>query len=307
MREPLADVHAAHVLRLSQLDPLLRVPALDLEGEQSVLWSHDQEAAAVVDTRTTDPDTGPGLWVDDHIVRVQLRCASDVAALNAADLLLRSTRVFPGLGPVHLAVAARDTALIRPLLMSGFACTAVLAARRLTDADAWEPPQQTFGEQPLVVREAGMADLAVVVAAGVSVQAFDARVGTLPIRPGAADVLRPGLERALRDRPGWTWVVELDGAPVGVCQLEPPEDAQWVAGEVTSPSPAYLASLHVDPLARRSGAGSMLIAAAHRRAMEAGVRTVLLHYGANNPLSAPFWGRAGYRPVVTAWARQPNS
>jgi GNAT superfamily N-acetyltransferase len=99
-------------------------------------------------------------------------------------------------------------------------------------------------------------------------------------------------------------VAELDGAVVGVCQMEPPEDAQWVAGEVASPSTAYLAEMYVDPGSRGQQVGSRLVAAAHLRASAAGAHVVVLHHSAMNPLSTPFWARAGYRPLVTGWARR---
>ena len=117
-------------------------------------------------------------------------------------------------------------------------------------------------------------------------------------------MIRPGVEKALRERPGWTWVAEQDGAVVGVCQMEPPEDASWIAGEVASPSTAYLADLYVDPASRGQQVGTRLVAAAHLRATAAGAHMVVLHHSATNPLSTPFWARAGYRPLVTGWARR---
>ncbi len=77
----------------------------------------------------------------------------------------------------------------------------------------------------VVVREARPDDLDAVVAANVAVQAYDAALGSLPDRPDSERVIRPGVEKALRERPGWTLVAEQDGAVVGVCQMEPPEDA----------------------------------------------------------------------------------
>ncbi len=300
MPEEAVAVHQKHVRRLAAIDPLVRVGQLDLTGDADVEWAPDRQAVAVVDVRDTDPDSEAGLWGDDRVVRVQLRAASDEAAAGTTELLRRAHRPEAGAGMTHVSVAARDTALVRPLVHAGFAPNSVLAVHRLSRADVQRPESS----DEVVVRVAQPSDLDAVVAGHVAVQAFDAHIGTLPERPDAERVMRPLAERALRDRPSWNWVAEQAGSIVGVCQMEPPDDAQWVAGEVVSPVTAYLAVLHVDPAARGLRVGSRLVAAAHLRAVAAGAQVVLLHHAATNPLSAPFWGRAGYRPLVTGWARR---
>ncbi|WP_051277382.1 GNAT family N-acetyltransferase [Marmoricola sp. URHB0036] len=302
MSDPVAQVHDAHVRRLAGIDPLVRVGSLDVTSEACVEWSADRQAVALVDVRETDPESEAGLWVEDRVVRLQVRAATDQAAAATHDLLERAHRIAGDACTTHVSVASRDTAMVRPLLRAGFAPNAVLAVHRLTRSDV--QPLSPGEQHEVAVREARPDDLDAVVAADVAVQAYDARLGGLPERPDAERVIRPGVEKALRERPGWTWVAELDGAVVGVCQMEPPEDAQWVAGEVASPSTAYLADLHVDPAARGRQVGSRLVAAAHLRATAAGAQVVLLHHAAANPLSTPFWARAGYRPLVTGWARR---
>jgi GNAT superfamily N-acetyltransferase len=299
MPEALAQVHDAHVRRLAAIDPVVSVRDLDVTSEATVEWSADRGAFALVDVRETDAASEPGLWVEDRIVRVQLRAATDEAAHAATDLLERALRV-GGTGTTYVSVASRDVALIAPLVRAGFAPKAVLAVHRLPRPELRSAPQAAHGTS---VRPAVSEDLDAIVAANVAVQAFDAYIGSLPDRPDAEQVIRPHVEQALRDRPGWSWVAEQDGAVVGVCQMEPPHEAGWVGVEVASPSTAYLAEMYVDPSARGAGVGQLLVAAAHMRATAAGAQMVALHHAAPNPLSAPFWARAGYRPLVTTWAR----
>ena len=45
--------------------------------------------------------------------------------------------------------------------------------------------------------------------------------------------------------------------------------------------------------------------AAHRALDTAGVAVTLLHYAQTNPVSGPFWHRAGYRPLWTSWQARP--
>ncbi len=117
----------------------------------------------------------------------------------------------------------------------------------------------------------------------------------------------PLVESALHDHPDWSWVAEREGSILGVCMMESPEEATWVTDWVTPPADgsttAYLGLLHVCPGERGRGIGGHLVAAAHARAAQAGVSQVLLHHAVSNPLSVPFWGRAGYRPLVTGWVR----
>jgi predicted N-acetyltransferase YhbS len=302
MSEAAARVHEAHQRRLAAIDPLVRVRDLDLTSGAAEEWSTDGQAVVLVDVRDTDPESEEGLWVDDRIVRLQVRAATDAAAAATGELLERAHRTGAGAGTTHVSVPSRDTAMIGPLIRSGFAPNAVLAVHEVSRADS--RPVLGNGHDEVTVRQAALADLDAVVAANVAVQAFDAHIGSLPDRPEAERQFRPAVEKVLRERPGWNWVAECDGEVVGVCQMEPPDAAQWVASEVASPVTAYLAELHVDPAARGQQVGSRLVAMAHLRAAAAGAHVVVLHHTAANPLSTPFWGRAGYRPLVTGWARR---
>ena len=115
---------------------------------------------------------------------------------------------------------------------------------------------------------------------------------------------------AARRIPAGAWVAERDGAVVGVCEMEPPESAAWVTGSV-QPAAGRVGDGVPRDAARRpptsagDGVGARLVRAAHARAAEAGASQVVLHHAAANPLSVPFWGRAGYRPLLTGWVALP--
>jgi ribosomal protein S18 acetylase RimI-like enzyme len=302
-----ARVHTEHVRRLASLDPSVHLPDLDLSADHhEVLLAPDGEAVAVVEAQHTDPASTPGLWVDEDVHRVQVRCTAAAGPTALTELLARAATVLGGDRPAHLVVASRDLALPRPLLKAGYAPATVLALHRLEAPPLFADDATDDG---VVVRSAVPDDVEAVVAASVAVQAHDSAVGVLPDRPGAAEVFWPSVETALRERPDWCWVAERAGLVVGVCEMEPPEVAEWVTGAVSPPpdgsTTAYLALLHVAAGERGKGVGAALVRTAHARAVEAGAGQVVLHHAATNPLSVPFWGRAGYRPLITGWARFP--
>src|SRR3954452_15512449 len=207
MLEAVREVHEAHVRRLAGVDPLVRVTDVDVTSRSSAEWSPDEQALVLADVRETDPDSDAALWAEERVVRLQVRAATDRAAAACTDLLERGHRITGGTLTTHVSVASRDTALVGPLVRAGFAPNAVLAVHRLSRTDA-RPAEQ---DGAVVVRQAGPGDLEDVVAAHVAVQAFDARLGSLPERPGSERVIRPAVETALRERPGWCWVAERDG------------------------------------------------------------------------------------------------
>lgn len=68
---------------------------------------------------------------------------------------------------------------------------------------------------------------------------------------------------------------------------------------------AYLSELAVEASSRGAGIGSALVAAAHAQLDAHQVAVTLLHHGALNPLSTPFWARPGYLPLLTTFQRCP--
>jgi GNAT superfamily N-acetyltransferase len=89
--------------------------------------------------------------------------------------------------------------------------------------------------------------------------------------------------------------------------VEPPEEANWIAGLTRQGRTAYLPSMFISPAERGTGAGARLITNVHDALDARGIDLTLLHYAQLNPLSGPFWHRMGYRPLWSTWAALPAS
>jgi GNAT superfamily N-acetyltransferase len=133
------------------------------------------------------------------------------------------------------------------------------------------------------------------------------RFGGAALRPGAAVAARQVYAEALARAEPWVWMAELDGRPVGMVAITPPDRAGWVRPLTSASGPAYVSKMVAVPDLRGAGVGAALIAHAHAVLDRAGVAVTLLHYNAYNPLSVPFWHRSGYRPLWTNWERSPVS
>jgi GNAT superfamily N-acetyltransferase len=155
------------------------------------------------------------------------------------------------------------------------------------------------------IRRARPGDLDAVVRMGMEIVRFDAHFGCVTERPGTADALRREATRLLAGPSPWTWLAECDGEPVGMVQAERPERAAWIAPMVGRAPAAYLGQTFVVPDERGSGVAAALVAQLHREVDAAGVAVTLLHYEQVNPLSGPFWGRQGYRPLWITWEARP--
>jgi len=230
---------------------------------------------------------------------------SDV--LNALDTLLSRWR--DHLAAVPEAAAADTTAMIRwpsrdvtgvrALLAHGLAPFGVTAARPVRRA----PAVVAYCSPSVRIRRATPADLDVVLAMTMEVLRFDAYFGVLE-PPGAEQELRAQLAAELEEDP-WTWLAERDGDPVGMLTAERPESAAYIAPRTSGSPAACLLALYVAPAERGTGVGAALTGQLHRSAEAAGVGVILLEYEQVNPLSVPFWGRQGYRPLWTAWEARP--
>jgi len=205
-----------------------------------------------------------------------------------------------------LAVAwpSRDVEAVAALAASGLRPSAHLAARR----GARPPADGSSPDGGPVLRDATPADVDAVLAHQLDEIALDALVGAARVRPGAAAALRPQVAAAVGREDSTVLVAQAPGAGggrevVGVVAVEPPRLSRPVAAAVTGAPAAYLVLLHVGAAARGRGTGTALVDAALRRVHDrwGPGTTVLLHHGVLNPLSAPFWARHGFRPVLTTW------
>ncbi len=69
------------------------------------------------------------------------------------------------------------------------------------------------------------------------------------------------------------------------------------------PSYGYVASTCVTARARGRGVGTALVEHALSAAHERGMKVLLLHYVADNPLAAPFWEGFGFEPLTVTLTR----
>lgn len=227
---------------------------------------------------------------------------------GALDALLTQWREHlagvPGAGEDDTAAVvpwpSRDIAGHRVLLEHGLIPLAVIAARPAGRAGRAAPP-----DPGLQIRPAGPADLDSVVALGMETIRYDAHFGTVIERPDTAAALRREAAARLDGPAPWTWLAEQDGQPAGLLYAQGPGQAGWIAPLVRPAPVAYLELMAVLPGARGAGVGAALAAVYHAAADAAGVAVTLLHYEQMNPLSVPFWGQQGYRPLWTDWEARP--
>ena len=198
---------------------------------------------------------------------------------------------------------ARDVSGVNTLLRHGLQPLTVIAVRA-RPARARRAPASA-GDESLVIREAGPADLDVVTEFEMGVIRYDALFGAAILRPATEELVRAETQAALAVRPAWAWLAERDGEPVGLVHVQPPEQSRWITGMTRAGVTVYLQTMFVRPGERGAGVGAALVRHLHAVLDARGVDTMLLHYAQLNPLSAPFWNRMGYRPLWTGWEVRP--
>jgi GNAT superfamily N-acetyltransferase len=197
---------------------------------------------------------------------------------------------------------SRDVDAGRVFVAHGLApgTTVAIRLRGRTVSRAPVPPGVTL-------RQARPADAGAVRGLSLEDIRYEGGLSVLGERPGHEDRRREETAAGLAGPDPWAWVAERDGAVVGAVTVARPADASWVGGLTSVRPAAYLGLLCVTAAERGTGIGAALVARAQDTVDRAGVAATLLHYGTFNPLSAPFWGRAGWRPLWTAWAAYPAS
>ena len=281
-----------HRRRLAALDPLVAVPELPDVGARIVASA----ALAVATERYTDPVSGAGMWQHECVHRLDVRFADEPDPTDLGDLLDEwLAGEHHAADVLEVTLPSRDVSALPALVRRHFSPSGVLALRRSGPVSV----------PPTGVRAAGPHDLDAMARLSGQLHTYEEQFGAVPHRPEAGPVHRAALTAQLGDHPGWAWVAEDADGVVGMCVVEPPAAAGWVAGATTAAPAAYLSELMVDGEFRGSGVGRALAAAAHRALDAAGVGATLLHHGPVNPLSVPFWARQGYRPLLTTWQRFP--
>jgi GNAT superfamily N-acetyltransferase len=197
---------------------------------------------------------------------------------------------------------ARDVSGVTTLLRHGLQPITVIAVRPARSTAAGPRPA---GDESLVIREAGPADLDVVTELEMGVIRYDALFGAAILRPATEELVRAETQAALAVRPARAWLAERDGEPVGLVHVQPPEQSRWIAGMTRAGVTVYLQTMFVRPGDRGGGVGEALVRHVHAVLDVRGVDTTLLHFAQLNPLSAPFWSRMGYRPLWTGWEVRP--
>jgi GNAT superfamily N-acetyltransferase len=197
---------------------------------------------------------------------------------------------------------SRDVTGVRALQRHGLQPVTVIAVRR-----SGLPAPEHGETQDLVIRHAEPADEDVVTEFELGVIHYDAHFGGAFPRPATPALTREATRQNLQHRPEWTWLAERRGRPVGLAVVEPPAEAEWIAGLARQGRTAYLPSMFLSPEERGTGTGAKLIAHVHDALDASGIDLTLLHYAQLNPLSGPFWHRMGYRPLWSTWAALPAS
>jgi GNAT superfamily N-acetyltransferase len=292
------DLHAAQAARWRAVDPLLPAPPPPQPDPLTV-----PDGAGWVRRVVLDPNAVSATWtaLRNHVLTAHVAGPDPAAALGA--LIDRWEAL--GLGPpdddesvAEVVWPSRDVTPVLALARHGFAPAVAVAIARTGRAVHVPVPG-------LRIRPVGGADVAVAAAFGLEIVRYDAQFGALGERASTAARLTESFaEAALREQPT-TWLAELDGRPVGMVAIDPPEHAVGTRALVDALAVGYLGSMFVDPSVRSSGVGSALHAHADAALLDAGAELTLLHHAVPNPRSTPFWYRQGYRPLWTHWQRRP--
>jgi GNAT superfamily N-acetyltransferase len=198
---------------------------------------------------------------------------------------------------------SRDIDGVATLLRRGFAPRGVVAACTARRQHAADRPGAAAAD--FSVRAARPADLDTVVRLGLAVIRFDAHFGGVVERPSTAAALRAEAAAMLALPAPWIWLAERDDVAIGLLMAEGPGATGWIAPMIGRTPVAYNMLTFVSAAERGAGVGAALTARFHAAAEAAGVPVTLLHYEQTNPLSAPFWGMQGYRPLWTSWESRP--
>ncbi len=327
IRDVVKDINKAVARRWQGIDPLLPEPGDLPEGCMPPLLARGENGRpagiGVCRHQYVAADTLAQTWgaATKFVLTMRLR---DADTALAADDLLTQWREHVHAQPAAWADdtaaivnwPARDITGVPALLRHGLVPISVIAARPSQRPASASPPHQpgrtartsppaASGINGLVIRPAQPADLDAVAEFEMGVVRYDAHFGGSVPRPATEALIWAESQAALARRPGWTWLAEHDGRPVALTTVEPPDAATWIAGMTRPGVTAYLQTMFVRPDERSGGIGAALVRHVHRELDARGIDMILLHHAQQNPLSAPFWHRMGYRPLWSTWEARP--
>ncbi|MCO1654259.1 GNAT family N-acetyltransferase [Pseudonocardia humida] len=291
------ELHAAQAARWRAADPLL--PAPDAPRPDPV---RAPGGAGWLRRLDPDPQSMVATWSAARMHRLDAHVAGDDPAAALGALL---DLVDPDLGPVgdrdsavEVFWPSRDTAPVLALNRRGFGAATVVAVRRTGGPGAPTPPG-------VRIRPLEPDDVDAATRMHLGIVRYDAQFGAVGERPSTEARMREELTGRADHPEPTAWVAELDGRPVGLCEVDPPDRACWLAPLCADGPIGYLSSMFVDPAVRGGGLGAALHAHADAALRAAGATRTLLHHSPPNPLSTPFWYGQGYRPLWTSWRRRP--
>ncbi|AGT86705.1 hypothetical protein [Amycolatopsis mediterranei] len=241
--------------RFAALDPLLPPIAAppSPSNEPLVVTVGGLKAGGLLTNVVHAPGSWPALWGPSDI-RDLTAVPGDSGAAGLAALLgawrdrLRGTPAGPD-SACTLTWPSRDAEASAVLLAHGFAPMTCLAVRT---PDAPADP----GTAPVTVRRAGEGDLDALTGLRLAEWRYTSLVGTAVPRPGAPELLRAEVVRALRFS-GLIWLAEEDGGvPAGLasCALASATPGNSVHGRLLPGLWGYVDTLSVAP--RPAAAGS---------------------------------------------------
>lgn len=307
-------VRAARAERLSRLDPLLAARWPSMTGTVTLRDTDvgEPQALATVALRTYPADSLDAFWGPlTRCVLTALIAGPDVDGASRRllgalhDWLAAQRGPFGVDSAVVVDLPSRDVAVNRAFYDHGFAPRTILAVRVVAKARPHGGDQPATDPPGVTVRRAGIADRDVLADFWRRLNAYDALAGACFDRPALDYAFTDETERILRRPDPWAWLAEREGRPIGMAVAEHPDATGWVAKPLAVGPVAYFGQLWVRPDQRHGGVGTALARRVHAAIDASGTVATLLHHGAANPLSAPFWARMGYRPLLAEWRAQP--
>lgn len=294
-----------HDRRLRALDPLLpESEPLSEPGDGEIALSVPS-AAGIYRRRRLDPDSmrADERALDVHTLDARVAGSDPVAAMAALldrwdEHIAASEFAEDGDSEALIRWPSRDTPLTATFLAHGLVPILVRAVRLAGRATPAAPAG-------VAVRALRGADLDTAIGFALELARWNTRFGGRMPRPSTEAAYRRVFGGRLTWPTPWVWAAEVAGAVTGMIVVNPPERAEFAVPWVAAGPVAYVGAMVVGAGHRGDGVGAALVATAHAALDAAGVAVTLLDYYALNPLSAPFWHRCGYRPLLTDWTRRP--